>query len=391
MTASISFLCCFATLTLYFMHKVLRFDHLIHVNFNRWCLCHVEIFPLHHHRWIRLDHFSKCIRSQCQASFRNVECFPTYALWPLYSVLFLQTSFLDCTALARYRNVRCLQITLLTLRDRYLTCDWRNWHMLLVTMSWHIVITTCFGRFEKLLLFVVDIVQVSLLVESSWPFLFRCIEHISLCFNLLPLSFAPWMTMYNIILSFRKRGQSLMILWVVTGLLFSRVWNCFALEVAVSHLSNTEVVDNVGRSLQNDETLGCGLAVVCFRRRYLLLDIELIHIGRGTSIVMLVFQRILSAWKTVAILGTIEHLNCRVLRVWCNLIARREEIFWRGHILWSAFIIDRLVRSRNCAMLIWVFVFGPFRILDKLLFSYDFHLFVEAALVLRLILLISLS
>ena len=181
-----------------------------------------------------------------------------------------------------------------------------------------------------------------------------------------------------------------MILWVVAGLLFSRIWNCFALEVAVSYLSNTEVVDNVGRSLQNDETLGCGLAAICFRR-YLLLDIELIHIGRGTSIVMLVFQRILSTWKTVAILGTIEHLDCRVLRVWRNLIARREEIFWRWHILWSAFIIDRLVWSRNCAMLIWVFVFGPFRILDKLLFSYDFHLFVEAALVLRLILLISLS
>ena len=178
-----------------------------------------------------------------------------------------------------------------------------------------------------------------------------------------------------------------MITWVVTGWVFSRIWKYVTFNVVA--ILKTEVIDNVRRSLQNDQALGCRLTVICFRRRYLWLDI---HVGGvWPIIIILVFQRILSTCQTMAVLSAIEYLYCRVFSIWCNLITLREEIFRYRHVLWSAILIHRLIWGRDCAMLIWVFVFWPFRILVNLLLSDGFDLFIEPSMVLWLILHISFS
>ena len=76
---------------------------MIHIDFNRRCLSWVEIFPLHEHGWIRLDHVAECIRVQCHATFSDVMRISTNALRPLNSALLLNTRIrlLDLTALTR--------------------------------------------------------------------------------------------------------------------------------------------------------------------------------------------------------------------------------------------------------------------------------------------------
>ena len=67
---------------------------------------------------------------------------------------------------------------------------------------------------------------------------------------------------------------------IVSRLIFSRIRHSIAFEVAsvlTVHLAKAEMVDDVGGSLQNNESLLGVLALVRLRRRYLAMHIKLVR------------------------------------------------------------------------------------------------------------------
>ena len=67
---------------------------------------------------------------------------------------------------------------------------------------------------------------------------------------------------------------------IVSRLIFSRIRHSIAFEVAsvlTVHLAKAEMVDDVGGSLQNNESLLGVLALVRLRGRYLAMHIKLVR------------------------------------------------------------------------------------------------------------------